>query len=250
MTADPEAEPDSSGGGASDTPDRPRQGLPPPITDLIIEIGAFSTYLALVVFVTGWSYGDRWFAELGLNISAIQGIQAETYSGWALWVLEDGGLGLLLVVIVMAFVGGWTVTRTVTAPRFRLIASSALAFAAVAALVVAGHLGASMATRQVPTLFAGDAPAFPRVRVVARTGSTLADFFAARGDLGASTCLRKVFMDQRNLYVYAGYKSLEGRLPNISILPLADIAVIETIRNPSLCQSTPPGHPSQDRPQE
>ncbi|WP_156927211.1 hypothetical protein [Azospirillum halopraeferens] len=107
---------------------------------------------------------------------------------------------------------------------------------AAGGLVLAATLGSDRASRQVPALLTDGYHNFPRITVVAKAGSGLAGFLSERGQLGASTCLRKVFMDRRNLYAYPGYKSLQGQRPNVLILPLSEIVAIEVIGNPGLCE--------------
>lgn len=112
--------------------------------------------------------------------------------------------------------------------------------AAIGALVGAAKLGSARAAHQVPLLFERDYRNFVRITVVAREGSDLQRVLAERGDLGQSTCLRKVFMDRRNLYAYAGYadpvQEDAGRpKESILIMPLSDIALVETQVNAGLC---------------
>lgn len=202
---------------------------------LIVEAGLLTAFFSAVVFVAGWSYADRFFAELGLNLSAIDGLEAASFSAFALWVFRDVWLAIMIFVLFAAFALVLVVAFRHSAADRRLEAALALAVLGAIGLVGAGYLGAMRAERQVPQLFAEHYQAFSRVVVVANTGTSLEAFLAEHGDLGASTCLRKVFMDQRNLYAYAGYESLRGWRPSIYILPLAEIGAIEVVRNPGLC---------------
>ncbi len=197
---------------------------------LMVEAGLLGLFLGALVLVAGWSYAERFFAELGLNLSALDGLEAESVAAYALWVFRDGWLPVLLFAVAavsaLALVLAWN----------RRGAAIAIAGVAALALIGAGWLGAARASRQVPRLLAQDAPPFVRVAVTARAGSTLETLLRERGDLGASTCLRKVFMDRRHLYAYPGYESLRGQRPEIYILPLEEIAALRIVPNPALCQ--------------
>ena len=194
-----------------------------------------TAFLSALVFVAGWSYADRFFAELGLNLSALDDLEATSFSAFAVWVFRDGWLAVLTFLVAAAFVLLLVVTLRRTAAERRLEAALALAALGALALVGAGYLGSYRAQRQVPMLFTEAYQGFSAWWLYPRRTPRWRPFSAGRGISGASSCLRKVFMDQRNLYAYAGYESLRGPRPDVFILPLDDIAAIEVVRNPGLC---------------
>ncbi|MEO9781711.1 MAG: hypothetical protein ABJH07_00345 [Sedimentitalea sp.] len=203
------------------------------VVTLIIKAGLASLYLGALVFLAGWSYADRYFAELGLNLAAIDGLDTSTYSGFALWVFRDGVLTIFAFAAAIG-VGLFLANRSLGmrgSPVLLLVAS----VLALLMLVGAAQIGAVRAGQQVPDLFEKNYQNFVRIRVVAREDSPLNDVFVARGNLGNSTCLRKVFMDRRNLYAYAGYMSTKAPRQPIMIMPLSEVALIETVSNQALC---------------
>lgn len=209
-----------------------------PLSDLailIVEAGLLSAFLGALVFVAGWSYADRFFAELGLGLSATDGIESTSFSAFALWVFRDGWMAVLVFLVAAAFVLALALALRRTAADRRVEAALIVAVTAVLALIGAGYLGSQRAQWQVPLLLEENYHTFPRIVVVAKPDSALSAFLTARGDLGASSCLRKVFMDRANLYTYAGYESMRERRPSIYILPLSEVAVIEVVPNPGLC---------------
>ncbi|WP_028795347.1 hypothetical protein [Thalassobaculum salexigens] len=209
-------------------------GLDP--VKLLVETGLLTAYFGAVIFVVGWSYADRFFAELGLSFAAIDGIETKLFWAYAYWVFRDAWLLLLIAGFVLLFAAAVAVAFSSRLMAQRRIVVAILGLLAAAGLLGSGYLGALRASQQVPQLFAEGFHNFPRVVVIAKEDSELAGYLTDRGELGTSTCFRKVFMDRRNLYGYAGYKSLRDQRPNILILPLSDIAAIEIIRNPGLCE--------------
>jgi len=196
---------------------------------LIVEAGLLALFLGALIFVAGWSYAERFFAELGLNLSALEGLESESVTAYALWVFRDGWLPALLFVIAALFV------VVLILAQHRTGGVIAIAFVAALALVGAGWLGAARASRQVPHLLTEGYQAFERVAVTAKEGTTLERILADLGEPEAG-CLRKLFMDRRHLYAYAGYESLRQQQPEIHILPLDEIAAIRIVPNPDLCE--------------
>lgn len=201
----------------------------PGLLKLVAEAGLLALFLSVLVFVAGWTYAERYFAELGLNLSALDGLETESITAYALWVFRDGWLTVLLFVIAALFAAAVTFAISY---RGGVVA---IAMLAMVALLGAGWLGAARASRQIPQLLADAPHAFVRIAVTAKAGTTLEDVLREKGDLGASTCLRKLFMDRSHLYAYPGYESLRGSKPDVYILPLDEIAAIRVIPNPALC---------------
>ena len=209
----------------TDGPAAPGAGL----LKLLVEAGLLALFLGALVFVAGWSYAERFFAELGLNLSAMDGLETESIAAYALWVFRDGWLAVLLFALAALVVGGLVLARS------RSGGVVAIALIAVAAILGAGWLGAARASRQVPQLLADDYHAFARVAVTAEAGTTLERVLARLGEPDAG-CLRKLFMDRRHLYAYPGYESLRGQTPEVYILPLREIAAIRIVPNLDLCE--------------
>lgn len=201
---------------------------------LLVEAGLVALFLTSVVFLAGWSYADQYFALLGLSLSAIDGVEEQSFYAFSLWVFRD--LWLVVFCAIAALAGVWALFRGRLFGRMPMPLQAVLiGLAAVLFLFGAGYLGKLRARDQVHVLFSERYQTFPRLRVVARDETELAAMFAARSDLGESTCLRKIFMDRNYLYAYAGYASLREALPNVLVLPLEDIAYIEILTNPDLC---------------
>lgn len=215
---------------------------PPSLAANIGEVGAVAGYLALLVFVTGWSYAEAYFGGMGLNLSAIDGIGAETYSAFALKVL-GGGWGLVMVgmavalPVVVCALWPWALLRL--SPLWaRCGAAALLSLALVGGVFGAQALAQERAEAVVAEAFAPDQPSpFHRVAVTATIGSGLEAYFQSSAGLGASTCLRKVFMDRKTLYAYPGYESLRDQPPEILMLPLAEISVIRVLAPRAFCTS-------------
>ena len=151
---------------------------------LIVEAGLLSAFLGALVFVAGWSYAERFFAELGLGLSAIDGLEATSFSAFALWVFRDGWMAVLVFLVAAAFALALALTLRRTAEDRRIEAALVVAVLAVLALIGAGYLGSQRAERQVPLLLTENYHAFPRVVVAAKPESALFAFLADRGDLG------------------------------------------------------------------
>lgn len=225
------AEPPSSPPGEK-TPSNPLASL----TFLIVDAGLLVGFISAVVFVAGWSYADRYFAELGLNLSAIDGLAASSFSTYALWVFGDAWLVVATFLAAAGFAWALVVGVRKSPVDRRLEASILIGILAALVLIGAGYLGADRARRQVPTLFTEHYQSLPRIAVTPTKDSMLATMFAGDDNLLQSTCLRRVFMDHRNIYTYAGYESLrENTGQDILILPLSEIAMIKVISNTGLC---------------
>lgn len=209
------------------------QGLPP-FAKLAVEAGLATLYLSALVFIAGWSYADRYFAELGLNLSAIEGLETSSFYAFSLWVFRDGWLTTCAVCGVVLVIG--FLARKSFGGNFARFIAPSVALLAIASLFGASSLGAMRAAEQAPRLLSEDFGEFRRIIVHPKQDSALATFLAARPGLGAKGCLRKIYMDRRHLYAYAGYESTKGAVQPILIVPLAEIAVIETLTTGALCR--------------
>lgn len=204
-----------------------------PVMKMIVEAGFATLYLGALVFIAGWSYADRFFAELGLNISAIDGLETSSFSAYALWVFRDAVLSVVAILITV-LVAGFLFRHALGSVREHLVAAVAVALA-VLSLFGAGYLGSERARLQVATLFTEDYKSLVRVSVLPKTGSMLAQYLNERPGLSDNGCLRKIFMDQKHLYAYAGYATEKGPNQQILIIPLSEVALIETLTIPDLC---------------
>lgn len=208
----------------------------PSLLALLTEAGLFSAWLAALIFVAGWSYADRYFAELGLNPMAVEGMPEQGYWGYAFWVFRDAWLPLFcllpLSVVVLCWRGAaarWI--RALLAPQLAAL----VVVVAAGGLAGAGYLGASRASVQVRSMFQNHYQDFARVIVWPKKDSELAKLLAQQGDMASKGCLRKILMDRRNLYVYPGYEETRGQHPEIFVMPLSEIAAIQVVANPGLC---------------
>lgn len=208
----------------------------PSLVALLIEAGLFSAWLAALIFVAGWSYADRYFAELGLNPMAVEGMPEQGYWGYAFWVFRDAWFLLFCLLPLPVLVLCWEVaarwTRTLTAPQVAAL----VVVVAAGGLAGAGYLGASRASVQVRSMFQDHYQDFARVIVWPKKDSELAKLLAQQGEMASKGCLRKILMDRRNLYVYPGYEETRDQHPEIVIIPLSEIAAIQVVANPGLCR--------------
>lgn len=203
------------------------------LSKLIIEAGLAALYLGALVFLAGWSFADRYFAELGLNISAIDGLETSSIYGYALWVFRDSVLILLAVAAVGCIVALGAIRRKAIVTEGQAVVL--LIVLSLASLVGAGYLGNYRAERQVSQLLSEGYAAFSRVLVTPKTDSPVQAFLSSRTGFSENGCLRKLYMDRKNLYLYAGYKGqTEGR-PRVLIIPLDEVAMIETLPITDLC---------------
>ncbi|WP_421980910.1 hypothetical protein [Roseibium sp.] len=205
-----------------------------PLVKMLVDAGFVTLYIGSLVFISGWSYADRYFAELGLNISAIDGLDAASFSVYALWILRDAVLTFVVVLagVFLAF----SLFRTKVGPIHDTWMGALIALIATISLFGAAHLGADRAKSQVKNLFTEDTHNTVRVRILANKNSTLAEYLSKRPGLSESGCLRKIYMDKRHLYAYAGYESERGPQQNILVIPLSEIALIETLAIRDLCE--------------
>lgn len=205
-----------------------------PLMTVLLEAGIAAFYLSSLVFLAGWSYADRYFAELGLNISAIDGVGETGFYAYALWVFRDW-IMVLASVAALVGVSGFLLRGQFSSSLHPWIAPGLL-IVAIGSLFGAAYLGAMRATDQVDRLFTDEYRSFVRIIVHPRKETALADYLAKRPGLSKNGCLRKVFMDKRNLYAYAGYEGAQGSRRPMLIIPLSEVSVIETLTNAGLCK--------------
>lgn len=228
--------PDTPPAAPDQPPAAPAAGAFSDPLKLLVETGLFAGMAGAMVWIAGWSYADRFFAELGLNLAAVEGIGEDSFAAYAYWVFRDGWLPLLLAGLMLVLAGLSFAALRRPGPLPPLSVGVLLVALAAGGMVGAATLGAGRVARQVPWLLAEGYQNFPRLILVPKKDSDLAAFLAERGQLARSTCLRKLFMDRRNLYVYPGYESLRGKRPHILILPLREIQAVELVANPGLCE--------------
>jgi hypothetical protein len=209
------------------------------LVSTVLQLSGWSVYVGALLTTTGWAYADRYFASFGLGLSAIDSDLHSSFAIYAIWAARDGWrfvfTALLYVVAALMLAWLWN-----SSPRFwRPAAGAIIALAMLLSIPGAFKLGQWRADDQVPKLMAEDYATFPRVLIHAKDGSALAAFLKTKN--ADSSCLRKLFMDKRNLYLYPGYDALSDTIPPVYILPLREIAAIEVVRNPGLCsdQSAP-----------
>lgn len=204
------------------------------VTRFLVEAGIVAAYLGTVLFIAGWSYRDWYFALLGLNISALDPADPNAYSIYALWVFRDQWLAVLLFGLVAAVgVGGIVLLRVRIGAAWRSTLAGAVVLMALGGVILSAWLGQLRAEAQVPAMFTESYRSFPRVVLVAKDDKATARFLSAKKE--PTTCLRKLFMDGRHVYVYPGYQSWQDRMPPIYVLPLRDLAAIEIVTNRGLC---------------
>ncbi|WP_372575197.1 hypothetical protein [Ruegeria jejuensis] len=204
---------------------------PPSVYKVIVEAGFVTLYLGALIFIAGWTYADRYFAELGLGISAVDGLEASSFSAYALWVFRDGLLSVLAVLAGL-LAAAFLFRRQFGAMSEELLLALAAALA-VLSLFGAAYLGAERAKDRAENLFSQNYKSLVRISLVPKADSPLATYLDARPALSANGCLRKIFMDRKNLYAYAGVND-SSRQP-ILIIPLSEVALIETSVIPDLC---------------
>lgn len=108
-------------------------------------------------------------------------------------------------------------------------AVAAIVLLALVSLVGAAHLGSSRAVAQVDRLFESAYPDFPRVAVLPKPGSPAAILLGESNELGESTCLRKIFADRSNLYVYHGVRRPNAARPDVFVLPRDQLAGLRVV---------------------
>lgn len=209
----------------------PMSDAPPSKFRILVEAGIAALYLGALVSIAGWTFADRYFAELGLGISAIEGLETSNFSAYALWVFRDGWLSILFLAAGLLASG--VLFRHFLGPIGEGPLAGFVAIAAVLSLFGAGHLGAERASQSAAALFTEKYKTLVRVNVIAKKDSPLESYLAARPAFSENGCLRKVFMDRKHLYAYPGVNDAP-RQP-ILIIPLSEIALIETSIANELC---------------
>lgn len=202
----------------------------------LIKSGLIGFYLTSLLFVIGWAYADRYFELFGISLSGIDRDLQGAFYIYALWALRDGWL--FLVVAGGALVGIALLLRVYkfASPTLRASAIFAIAFFVLLSFVAAFWLGQWRASGQVPRLISEDYQTFPRVMVRAREGTVTAAFLADKTRGEQKDCLRKLYMDRKNLYLYPGYESFRDGIPPVYVVPLAEIGAIEIVKNRGLCK--------------
>lgn len=202
----------------------------------LIKTGIVGLYLTALLFVTGWAYADRYFDLFGISMSGLDRDVPEVFYIYALWTFRDFGLFLLLLAATLAIMAFLLALFSHGNLLLRWFAIVVIAVFVVASFAGAFRLGQWRAEAQVPNLISRDYFTFPRVIVSAKPDSATAAFLKTKNAGESTDCLRKLFMDKKNIYLYAGYESTKDSIPAVFIVPLADIAGIEIIKNRGLCQ--------------
>ena len=203
---------------------------------ILIQSGLVTVYLASLLFVTGWAYADRYFALLGISISSVERNLEGAYYIYAIWALRDGWAFIIASIIsigIIAFLlhlfkrwGRLWCTQSIFLIAIVVIFSFLGAF----------ELGQYRANTQVLDLLSKNYQNFPRLIIYPKKNSATANFLKSKTTQEKNTCLRKVFQDQKTLYVYPGYESFLGTIPPVYAIPMDQIAAIEIIRNKGLCK--------------
>lgn len=202
----------------------------------LIKSGLIGVYLTSLLFTIGWAYADRYFALFGISLSSIDREFEGAFYVYALWALRDGWCLLLA--------GGVTLVSVALLFRFYMTANAAwrasaifvIAFFVLFSFVAVFWLGQWRANWQVPQLITKDYQTFPRVMVRAKEGTVTAVFLADKTQGEQKDCLRKLYMDRKNLYLYPGYESFREGIPPVYIVPLAEVGGIEIVKNRGLCK--------------
>jgi hypothetical protein len=155
---------------------------------------------------------------------------------YALWTVRDFGLFLLLLAVTVAIMVFLLALFSHGNLILRLLTIVVIAVFLVASFAGAFRLGQWRAEEQVPELVSRDYYTFPRVIVNAKPDSATAAFIKAKSAGESKDCLRKLFMDKKNIYLYPGYESTKDSIPAVFIVPLSDVAAIEIIKNRGLCR--------------
>lgn len=203
----------------------------------LVKSGLVGLYLSAILFIIGWAYADRYFELFGISLSGLERDLDGAFYVYALWALRDGwcafaiaSLSALVLIAVLLF------AYARVEPFWRPTAIFVIAGIVMLSFVGAFRLGQSRANDQVPKLIAKEYQTFPRVLVQPKPGTATADFLAARTESPQKDCLRKLYMDKKNLYLYPGYESLRKGIPPVYMVPLSEIAAIEISKNRELCQ--------------
>ena len=203
---------------------------------MLIKSGIVGLYLTSLLFITGWAYADRYFDLFGISISGLDRDLPEAFYIYALWTLRDFGLFLLILAVALALMALLLALLSHANLLLRWVTIVIIALIIVASFAGAFRLGQWRAEAQVPELLSRDYFTFPRVIVTAKPDSATAAFLKTKNVGESKDCLRKLFMDKKNLYLYPGYESTKESIPAVFIVPLADVAAIEIIKNRGLCR--------------
>jgi hypothetical protein len=207
----------------------------PSFSAVLGEVGLLGAYGAALAYVAGWSYADRYFAELGIGLSELDGFGAEDIAVYALHVFQDGWLASLasLSLAIVLVAGLWRQRRRL-GPDAAVVATVLIA---LVSLVGAAHLGSSRALAQVDRLFESAYRNFPRVAVLPKPDSPAAIWLGEGNHVGDSTCLRKIFADRTHLYVYYGVRRPNAARPDVLVLPRDQLAATRVVLgNRDLCE--------------
>ncbi len=232
----------AAAGGAHSEPPKAATGVGALVAEwtdfsiTLIKSGLIGVYLTSLLFVIGWAYADRYFELFGISLSGIDRDLQGAFYIYALWALRDGWL--FLAVAGAALVGVALLLRVFrfAAAAWQASAIFAIAFFVLLSFVAAFRLGQWRADRQAPRLISEDYQTFPRVMVRAREGTVTAAFLAGKTAGEQKDCLRKLYMDRKNLYLYPGYESFRDGIPPVYIVPLAEVGAIEIVKNRGLCK--------------
>jgi hypothetical protein len=204
------------------------------LVSTLLQFSGWSVYAGALLTITGWAYADRYFALFGLGLSAIDSDMYGAFYIYAFWALSDSWIFVLaaLMYVVGALVVVWLWDSS--AKFWRPAAALIIAVAMPLSIAGAFNLGQWRADEQVPRLISENYATYPRVLVHVKEGSAAdASLKSKKAD---SSCLRKLFMDKRNLYLYPGYEKLRNTIPPVYVVPLSEVVFVEVIRNPGLCQ--------------
>lgn len=202
----------------------------------LIKSGLIGVYLTSLLFIIGWAYADRYFDLFGVSIAGLDRDVEGAFYVYALWALRDGWLFLIVSALSLVVLAFLLAVFSFANSLLRPFAIFVIAGFVIASFAGAFWLGKWRAERQVPALVSRDYYTFPRVIVTAKQGSTSADFLAAKNAGESKDCLRKLYMDRKHIYLYPGYESTKDSMPAVFIVPLAEIAAIEIIKNRGLCR--------------
>jgi hypothetical protein len=202
----------------------------------LIKSGLIGLYLTSILFVIGWAYADRYFELFGISLSGLQRNPDNSHYIYALWALRDGWLFLAVSGVALAIIALLLRIYAYANELWRPTAIFVIAAFVMASFVAAFWLGQWRANRQAPDLISKNYNTFPRVSVVAKANTPTAEFLAARSAGEQKDCLRKLYMDQKHIYLYPGYESFKEGIPPVYVVPLSEVAAIEISKARGLCK--------------
>lgn len=223
-------------------PARAVSGLGPLIEDwealssTLLKSGLIGVYLSALLFIIGWAYADRYFELFGISLSGIDRDVEGAFYIYALWALRDGWAFLVVSIAALVLIAALLRVYAHAMPFWRPTAMFMIAGLVAVSFVGAYRLGQSRAEGQVPDLIGKHYASFPRVLVQAKPNTATAEFLSARTEGEQKDCLRKLYMDKKNLYLYPGYQSFARGIPPVYVIPLSEIAAFEISKNRELCQ--------------